>query len=38
MFRMTIEDVFAICGVLFKKLERSELDRGDVLSAGVTIY
>lgn len=25
-------------GVLFKKLEKSQLNRGDVLSSGVTIY
>jgi elongation factor Tu len=36
--QMTEANVGDNIGVLLRKVERSQLKRGDVLSAGVTIY
>jgi len=36
--QLTEANVGDTIGVLFRKLERSQLNRGDVLSSGVTIY
>jgi elongation factor Tu len=36
--KLTEANVGDNIGVLFKSLKRSELNRGDVLSSGVTIY